>query len=285
MGVSPHFAAPGRGQHPGMRNPSSDLIRVFDRDPDLLAGVEEPAATHLRTRMAARRVWVEAGPWVPAIAAGERSGHLGLLIVDGLLVRTMHLAGRESSEVVGPGDLIRPWDADDTGSVACVSEWRVLRPTLLASLDQSFAARVARWPAVMAALLERSTRRSYELVHQATIAHVRRADTRVLLLLWHLADRWGRVTPNGVVVPVPLTHQLLAQMTCLRRPTVSAALGELAQAGEISSLRGRGGWLLLGGPPAASSGDGRGLRPPARRPATIAVLAGARGAEPWRVAA
>ena len=110
-----------------MSNPTSDLIRVFDRDPDLLAGVEEPATTHLRTRMTARRVWVERVPWLPTVTADERRGHLGLLIIDGLLVRTLHLAGRESSEVIGPGDLIRPWDADDaSGSVACASEWRVL---------------------------------------------------------------------------------------------------------------------------------------------------------------
>ena len=44
-----------------MSNPTSDLIRVFDRDPDLLAGVEEPATTHPRTRMTARHVWVERG--------------------------------------------------------------------------------------------------------------------------------------------------------------------------------------------------------------------------------
>ena len=239
-----------------MPNLCHDLIRVFERDPDLLADVEEPAASHLRLRMATRRVCVEPGPWRPAIDDDERSGHLGLLVVDGLLVRTLHLAGRESSEVVGPGDLLRPWDVDDEhGSVACVSEWRVLQPTLLASLDRRFAAGAARWPAITAALLERSARRSRALVHQATIGHVRRADSRLLLALWHLADRWGRVTPRGVLVPVPLTHQLLAQITCLRRPTVSAGLGELAQAGEISSLR-DGGWLLHGAPPDMWAGDG-----------------------------
>ncbi len=254
-----------------MPNSSSDLIRVFDRDPELLEGVEEPAASHLRLRLAARRVWVERGAWRPTIADDERSGHLGMLIIDGLLVRTLHLAGRESSEVVGPGDLIRPWDADDAGeSVACACEWRVLKPTLLASLDRQFATRAARWPAITAALLERSTRRSRALVHQATIGHVRRADMRLLLVLWHLADRWGRVTPRGVVVPVPLTHQLLAQLSCLRRPTVSAALGQLGQAGEISSLP-DGGWLLHGEPPVTSGEEDQ--DEDRERQSPIAVLA------------
>lgn len=273
----------GGGHHGGMRSPGRDLIRVFDADPDLLAGVEEPAATHLRQRLAARRVQVDRGTWSPTIDDAERSGHLGLLVVDGLLVRTLRLAGRESSEVVGPGDLIRPWDAGDAGgSVACVSAWRALEPTLLAALDGPFAARAARWPAIMAALLERSARRSRALVHQATIGHVRRADTRLLLVLWQLADRWGRVTPDGVLVPLALTHELLAQMTCLRRPTVSAALGQLAQAGEISALP-DGGWLVHGEPP----GAGRGAPPRSRRAgaAPIAVLGGAGAVAPSRVAA
>ena len=259
MVVGPHFGGRVAGQEQEMQAPSNDLVRVFDVDPDLLAGIDEPTAGHLRARMAARRVWVERGPWHPTIGAAEQNRHLGLLVLDGLLVRTLRLVGRECSEVVGPGDLIRPWDGDDLGgSVHCVSEWRALQPAMLASLDGHFAARIARWPAITSALLARSTRRSRALVYQATIAHVRRAETRLLLALWQLADRWGRVTPRGVVVPVPLTHQLLAQMTCLRRPTVSAGLGQLAHAGEVTALP-DGGWLLHGAPPGVAGVDEQGL--------------------------
>ncbi|QEC48286.1 Crp/Fnr family transcriptional regulator [Baekduia soli] len=226
-----------------------DLIRVFEYDPDLLDGLDEPVAAHLRTRLTTRRAWADAGPWTLEMDPDEIPGHLGMLVIDGLLVRTVRLAERESSEVVGPGELLRPWDSEDTmGSVECVSEWRVLQPTTFASLDRRFAELVARWPTIIAQLLSRSARRCRTLVHQATIAHVRHAETRVLLALWHLADRWGRVTADGVVVPVPLTHQLLAQLTCLQRPTVSGALSQLKAAGVVSR-RGDGGWLLHGDPP------------------------------------
>ena len=124
----------------------------------------------------------------------------------------------------------------------------MLAPTTFAVLDAAFAARAARFPTITAQLLGRSTRRCRTLVHQATIAHVRHADTRVLLALWHLADRWGIVTGQGVRVPVPLTHQLLAQITCLQRPTVSAAVGRLAQSGDVERSA-DGGWLLHGEPP------------------------------------
>jgi CRP/FNR family transcriptional regulator, cyclic AMP receptor protein len=231
-----------------------DLIRIFDYDPELLEGLEDTTAERVRHRVAARRMWAEPGTWRPRFGPGETRGHLGLLVIDGLLVRTVCVAGREASEVVGPGDLIRPWDADALGSVESTNEWRVLQPTTFAALDEQFGRRIADWPTITAQLLSRSVRRCGALVHQVAIAHVRHAEKRVLLALWQLADRWGKVTAEGVVVPVPLTHQLLAQITCLQRPTVSAALGHLSATGEVSSRR-DGGWVLHGAPPALSTGD------------------------------
>ncbi len=226
-----------------------DVVRVFDRDPDLLQGIREPAASTLRSQLVAPRLRISPGSWQPPPDGPDLAGHLGLLVVDGLLVRTLQLVGRDCSEIVGPGDLLRPWDGDDPAdSVSARCRWRVLAPTTLASLDAEFAARTARWPTIAAALLARSARHCRSLVHQATIAHVRSADARVLLVLWHLADRWGRVTPRGVVVPVPLTHQLLAELTCLQRPTVSSSVGQLARQGQVSRVPGSG-WILHGDPP------------------------------------
>jgi hypothetical protein len=249
-----------------------DLIRIFEYDPDLLQGLDAHTASHLRSRMATRRVWAEPGPWTADRPDDADSGHLGLLVIDGLLIRTVSLAGRECSELVGPGDVIRPWDGEEWMlSVACGSQWRILVPTTFACLDRAFALRTARWPSITAQLLARSTRRCRMLVYQATIAHIRHADTRVLLALWHFADRWGRVTAEGVRVPVPLTHQLLAQVTCLQRPTVSAAVGELRQAGRVSRTA-EGGWLLHGDPPEPSIAPGRGSTAvPAAPPAPSAL--------------
>jgi CRP/FNR family transcriptional regulator, cyclic AMP receptor protein len=226
-----------------------DRIAVFDHDPDLLEGLDAPTAAYLRRGVMARRRRIEAGLWRPAFAAAETQGHLGLLVIDGMLIRTVHLGVRECSEVVGPGDLIRPWDREDPApSDGGASTWRALLPVTVAALDAAFALRVARWPTITAQLLARTTRRSRLLAYQATIAHVRRAETRVLLALWHLAGRWGTVTTGGVRVPVPLTHQMLAQITCLERPTVSAAVSHLSAAGLLSRTPG-GGWMLHGDPP------------------------------------
>ena len=68
-------------------------------------------------------------------------------------------------------------------------------------------------------------------------------DVRLRALFAHLADRWGRVTPEGIVLPLRLTHTVIAQLTGLRRPSVSISLGELERAGEIVRLT-KGSWLI-----------------------------------------
>ncbi len=232
-----------------------DTIRVFEMDPDLLLGLDERTAAHLRTRALTRLVWAERGRWSPSLLEEDPRGHMGLLLIDGLVVRTLRLADRECSEVVGPGDLLVPWcDPESSGSVSCTSDFYVLQRTRFAALDAAFAASVARWPSIAVELIRRTTSRCRSLAYQAAIAHVRHAEARLLLLLWHLADRWGSVTPQGIVVPVPLTHQLLAQLTCLQRPTVTAALGHLEQQRALRRLPGRG-WLLLGEPPEMLDGQ------------------------------
>jgi hypothetical protein len=55
-----------------------------------------------------------------------------------------------------------------------------------------------------------------------------------------------------VIVPLALTHRILGQLVGARRPTVSTALSELADRGELVR-RPDGSWLLRGDPPDAES--------------------------------
>jgi hypothetical protein len=55
------------------------------------------------------------------------------------------------------------------------------------------------------------------------------------------------MTPDGVALPMTLSHRLLGQLVGARRPTVSTALGELAREGELER-RDDGTWLLTGAP-------------------------------------
>lgn len=237
--ADPSPAAEGRGR--------SDAVRVFEYEPDLLAGVDEAAADLLRRRVFVARLQLPRGPW-QAPGGDDLDGALGLLVLGGLMSRSVSLQGRSCAELLGTGDVLRPWDlvAAD-GAPAEESTWRVLQPATLAVLDARFAVVAGRWPRIMAALLERSIQRSRGLVFHLAITQIRQAETRLLTLFWHLARRWGRVTPEGVVLPLPLTHELLGDLVCLHRPTTSTALQRLVRAGQIAR-RDDGGWTLLGEP-------------------------------------
>jgi CRP-like cAMP-binding protein len=225
------------------------LVRVFEHDPELLDGVDLASAAFLRRRAAAPSLTLEPGRWAPPLEAGAQQGILGLLVLDGLLIRCIRFDGRNCPELVGPGDLLRPWDeTGDVGPLEHESSWRVLRHATLAVLDERFAAVAATRPAIFGNLLSRGVLRSRALAFHLAIAQVRRAESRLLMALWHIAGRWGRVGVDGITVPLPLTHELLAHLVCLRRPTASSALQRLIRAGELARCT-DGGWLLRGDPP------------------------------------
>ena len=75
------------------------------------------------------------------------------------------------------------------------------------------------------------------------ISHLNSVERRVCALLWHLAERWGRVTRDGIVVPLTLSHRLLGELVGARRPTVSTALAALERQGKVRR-REDATWLL-----------------------------------------
>ena len=90
--------------------------------------------------------------------------------------------------------------------------WRVIRDTRLAQLDRRFTATIVHWPALIEAFTARATERAQTLAFNVAIHCLRHVHLRLLALLWHLADRFGRVTPEGTQVPLPLSHSDLAEL-------------------------------------------------------------------------
>ena len=64
--------------------------------------------------------------------------------------------------------------------------------------------------------------------------HFLRVEDRLLATLWHLAAMWGRVTPQGTVVPFRLTHDTLAGIIGAQRPTTTTAIRSLTEQGKIA---------------------------------------------------
>jgi CRP-like cAMP-binding protein len=171
-----------------------------------------------------------------------------VLLLAGLMTRDTAVAGTSSTELLGPGDVILSAAATPGVLVPTRPSCTVLQPTRLAVLDESLTQPIARWPGLGALLVQRAARLAERLAVAGAVSHLTRVDARVLTMLWAIAERWGRVTSDGLLVPLPLTHRTLARMVGARRPTVTSAVSDLTRRGLIAR-RADGAWELHGTPP------------------------------------
>jgi CRP/FNR family transcriptional regulator, cyclic AMP receptor protein len=227
----------------------TELISIVDADPELGDLLDDEERERARHEALTRERRLSVGEWRAAEAVEPDVHHRGFLVVEGLLSREVDVLGRNCVELIGPGDVLRPWSWDPEGShVKAEVGWMVLEPTRLAVLDHGLVQRMAPWPQLGVELFARGTRRAHHLAVALAIAHHQRIEDRLLLTLWHLAERWGRVGPDGITVPLPLSHQRLADLVGSHRPSVTTAMGELTRAG-LLSRRPDGVWVLHGSPP------------------------------------
>jgi CRP/FNR family transcriptional regulator, cyclic AMP receptor protein len=241
-----------------------ETLLVLDHDRTLRDLVPERQQGNARAASVARVLRVPAGAWPAHDEADAARGGMGLFVLGGLLLRRVGMQGRYGAELLGPGDLLRPWqhDGEETGILPYETVWRVFAPTLVAVLDLRWAMRMAPWPAIACEMVGRALERSLRLATLMAVSQHRRLDVRLRLLLWKLADRFAVVRPDGVHLQIPLTHEALAYLAVARRPSVSTALGRLADAGELRQDRRR--IVLLGEPPDATE-----LEHPAEDPSTV----------------
>jgi hypothetical protein len=227
----------------------ADLISIIDADPDLADELAESDRERARREALAQVKLLSVGEWDAAASVQPDVHHRGFLVIDGLLSREVEVLDRRCVELIGPGDVLRPWSWDEEGAhVHAEVGWTVLDPTRLAVLDHGLVRRMNPWPALGVELFARGTRRAHHLAVVLAIAHHHRLEDRLLLTLWHLAERWGRVRPDGIAVPLPLPHQRLADLVGAHRPSVTSTMGELTRSGVVS--RADSIWILHGSPPA-----------------------------------
>jgi CRP/FNR family transcriptional regulator, cyclic AMP receptor protein len=239
-------AGPTAGYHVvGM----SRICEVLLDDPDLGEFLRDDRRGAAIRASVAREIEVPPGPWSVEISESMEKFGIGLLVLEGLLLRRVSVAGRIGAELLGPGDLLRPWQNEDVGTtMPRAGGWRAVSRSRLAVLDAEFAIRIAPFPEITSALFGRAIRRSRHIAVNMAIVHHPRVWVRLHMLFWELADRWGRVGRDGIHVPVRLTHAMLADLVAARRPSVTKALGELASHGIVRWTGSD--WLLTGDPPA-----------------------------------
>jgi hypothetical protein len=100
------------------------------------------------------------------------------------------------ARLLGPGDIFDPHRAGSR-LLSVEHSWRALRPTTLAALDGRYLAMARRWPELTLTLQQRLCDEATRAAILAAIGHLPRVEQRVLALLWHVADRFGRPAPGA----------------------------------------------------------------------------------------
>jgi CRP-like cAMP-binding protein len=192
---------------PRRPEPSALYAYLLDADPELAEEFD------IRGRVAVRQL-ATARVLPVAVGAGDLSGWFniarhgpGLLVRDGLVAFETRTGDRVAAELLGAGDLLQAPSLPTDELLERSCQWRALWPTRFALLDEDFVDRVRPFPQVVRALVSRACRRTAELDVLRAITSQPRLEVRLVLLLWHLAARWGKVEPASVRLCLPLTHR------------------------------------------------------------------------------
>lgn len=217
------------------------VVSLVDTDPDLVAGVPEGDLPLARRVLTCPRYEIPKGLWAPELLAAHDNGAFAILVIEGAIVRQLDLIDRRCTQILGPGDVVQP--AGDGGILGCPVTWTMQQHGAVAALDERFTRASQRWPVLAVNLHRRLLDQADRTALHAAIAQLPRVDRRILALFWQLAERWGRVTPFGVELPLALTHESIGRLVGAQRPTVTLALRELADEGAVTRAA-PGNWLL-----------------------------------------
>src|SRR4051794_15407590 len=216
-------------------------IALLDADGGFAAGIPVADLALARRVLVLPRLDVDPGRWMPP-AADDPRGALALL-VDGLVGRHVGLGGRVATQLLGPGDVFDPWTRPVDELLPRAVRWSAFAPATVVLLDGRFATAAQRWPALSRTAQARLAALGDRLATDLAICQLPRVEQRVLALMWHLAERFGRVASDGVVLDMKLTHRLIGELVGAQRPTVSLAVASLLE--ERQLVRRASGTLAL----------------------------------------
>jgi CRP/FNR family transcriptional regulator, cyclic AMP receptor protein len=222
----------------------SGRVRLLEADPELGARLEGEELDQARKYAMLPAAHLDEGRWnIQQVrdARGVRGEVYGFVLTEGTITIDASFADRRAARVLAPNELmlLEGWDND---TLPVRWGWTVLEPTTIAVLDERLEVIARRWPSLMTALVIRGAEQTRHAVLQQAISQLPRVEDRLLALMWSLADHRGIVGPDGVRVPLSLTHATLAQMIGARRPTVSLGLKALSERGVLMSTG--DGWLI-----------------------------------------
>ena len=208
-------------------------MAVLAVDAELAERLDGPRRAHAERLSTAEVLTRERGAWRAGEDADDGHDGLGLLVLDGVLVRRVGLEGRFCAELLSSGDLLQPAQHDGANvSLPFAATWQVLSDLRLAVLDLEWMTRMSPFPEVLAELGRRMLMRSRRLAESLVIAQHHRLDERLWLFFWELADRFGRVGPDGVRLELDLRTRSSATWSArIARPSPRRSPGSSAKGG------------------------------------------------------
>ena len=199
----------------------------------LFTALDEAAAVSLRASMDA----VKIAKGSILFKEGDDGEHLYIIIDGKLKLGTSSGDGRENLlSILGPGEMFGELSLFDPGPRTSTAT-AVTDAKLLSLSHEKVIPWLRQNPEVSLQLLTRLSqrlRRTNEAVGDLVFSDV---PGRVAKALIDLGDRFGKTTPEGLLVNHDLTQEELAQLVGASRETVNKALADFA---------GRG-WLKLDG--------------------------------------
>ena len=241
MVATPLWATSIDGQRNGNERPrvAEVLARTQNTSRDRLRSAR---GHHQDGALATTVLRLKPGVFDPSPLTDGQEDSLGLLVLDGLFVVELEAGRSRVGWLIGVKDLIRPWQLLEI-AIATNPRWRALTDTRIAVLDHRLHQRAATTPGLIDELLARAAHTTHWLLAQSLLLTTPSVEERLLLWFALCGQRWGKVTPEGVALELPLTHELLGALVGARRPTVTLALKSLEASGFLSR-NGSQTWLL-----------------------------------------
>ena len=246
--------APGNGRRAvsagvAARHEQAGNVALLEINPDLTADLTAEQMQLALGALVLPAIRIQGGRWDSEACANDdrvTGSLIGLLVIEGVVVREMMLGPYVSAQLCGPGDLLEMRSACEQRSLPASATISVPGTAVLALLDDRVLAASRRWPRLGGRLLAQAMRQVGDAGAHQAISQLARVEDRLLALFWHLADRWGRVVSDGVRIDLPLTHETIGRLIGARRPTVTLGLRALRAAGLLQRQL-DGAWLLAHG--------------------------------------
>jgi CRP-like cAMP-binding protein len=211
----------------GARREAISLTRVWPEIADALAPDDRDLAERALVAPLVKARGEDLGP---ALASEPTASWFA--IVDGTVLKETTLATRSALELLGPGDLLAPpVGATPQLESRAVSRYLALGEVSIAGVGVSFTRVAARFPQILDFLNARLAEQAHGASMHLAMLHLPRAEDRIIALFTDLAERFGRVTTDAILIDLPLTHDLIGRLVASRRPTVSLALTALDDQG------------------------------------------------------